>query len=439
MTEYHTADTERFLALLHNKDVLEFIQKHQHTYCYREEFMEKAMPAGLNAAFMWELMSCARRLAGRPLVMESGNKSLPLHNQSFWTATPDMITGLNDIVSRCHTLSGLSLSLERLKTRSSVQHLVLEELEAAAYRDGIYIEHESVRELLCDDRPPETPEEQLLTNALSLMHNIKSYAAQPISIEMLLNMQTLLRKDAELAQSSSPYLPPTPRMTTAPPDRSKTLASIVKGCENPCQWGPHPLFGVLMNADLIWITQPFSQFNGLMEVLIRWRSYYEIGIPALRFVPLSKMRLDWERRLVGPPEAPMRFGEALVESSFGVDSTPYIQQIISFLEAGLKRVERIVGRIDEADARCKNFIAQDGRLTLRQKQLLISMVDDPDLVIDVGSYEKRFDIATSTARNDLTNLVHLNLLLTGFHGKKQLFWPRPDLVRTLLEDTARRG
>ena len=135
----------------------------------------------------------------------------------------------------------------------------------------------------------------------------------------------------------------------------------------------------------------------------------------------------------------MRFGEAIVESGFGVDSTPYIQQIIRFLNAGLDRVERIVSRIDEADDRCRRLIDQDGRLTLRQKQLLDDLVDDPTRAVDVASYEKRFDVATSTARGDLVRLVSLNLLSTEFQGKKQLFRLRPDAPRIISEAAERRG
>ena len=71
-----------------------------------------------------------------------------------------------------------------------------------------------------------------------------------------------------------------------------------------------------------------------------------------------------------------------------------------------------MARTEEIGERCKHLIFEDRRLTLRQKQLLADLVDNPLLVVDVGMYEKRFDIAASTARADLTRLVSLNFLLT---------------------------
>ena len=80
-----------------------------------------------------------------------------------------------------------------------------------------------------------------------------------------------------------------------------------------------------------------------------------------------------------------------------------------------------MARTEEIGERCKHLIFEDRRLTLRQKQLLADLVDNPLLVVDVGMYEKRFDIAASTARADLTRLVSLNFLLTEFSAKKQVF------------------
>lgn len=440
MAHLDADELERFLALLRSEDFMVFVQEHQHAYQYRDDFAREKMPNGLDPAFMWEFVSFVRRMAGRPLVSESSaNGFRPPTRQSFWTATPAMIAGLNDVVSRCNDASKLSSSLFRLEARPAIRQLVIEELDAAAFRDGIHVEREALRELLCDERQPETAEEQVISNAIALMDDIGDHTSKPMDAKELRHLNTQLQAGIGLIEPR-PYHPPTPCM---PPEllrgRGKTLEDVARSWEHPCSWGPHPLFDVLLNADMIWVDPPFERFAGLTEVLIRWHSYCTVGVPALRFVPLSRMRLDWERRLVGPPEAPMRFGEAIVESGFGVDSTPYIQQIIRFLNAGLDRVERIVSRIDEADDRCRRLIDQDGRLTLRQKQLLDDLVDDPTRAVDVASYEKRFDVATSTARGDLVRLVSLNLLSTEFQGKKQLFRLRPDAPRIISEAAERRG
>ena len=113
--------------------------------------MKEPMPGDADPALMWELVSFVRRMAGRPTVREL-NKSQPIGRQCFWTATPEMIAGLNDIVSRSNPSAQLTQSLARLSTRPAIQQLALEELEAAGYRDGVDVEHEELREIVCDKR-----------------------------------------------------------------------------------------------------------------------------------------------------------------------------------------------------------------------------------------------------------------------------------------------
>ena len=143
------AALESALALLHDAELMEFVQEHQHNYLYRADFMKEPMPGDADPALMWELVSFVRRMAGRPTVREL-NKSQPIGRQCFWTATPEMIAGLNDIVSRSNPSAQLTQSLARLSTRPAIQQLALEELEAAGYRDGVDVEHEELREIVCD-------------------------------------------------------------------------------------------------------------------------------------------------------------------------------------------------------------------------------------------------------------------------------------------------
>ncbi|MEG0792097.1 MAG: hypothetical protein RSG23_10775 [Gordonibacter sp.] len=435
MPALNPAVQESFLELLHNTDLILFAQEEMCTYRYHDEFCALPMPDGADPEFMWEFVSFLRRMTGKPSVRDlvaDGTTTLSEH--SIWTTTPDMFTGLNDIVSRANLGSRLWRSLEHLQERPGTLQLAVEELEAAAFRDGIAIERETLRELVHENRRPSTDEERLFSNALDLARNLGALAVEQPSVELFLDLYRKLEYGVG-ALSLTPYR----QFIEAIPEYRRTeyeaLEEVVKGSTASCFWGPHPLIDTIMNADVIWATPPFERFSGIMEVLIRWRSYHAIGVPALCFVPLSKMRLDWERRLIGAPIAPMRFGEALVTNSFGMDSTPYIQQIIRFLDEGLDRLERIVERIDEADTCCKHLISQDCRLTLRQKQLLETMVDDPSLVIDVSSYQSRFDVAASTARNDLTRLVSLNLLFSEFRNKRQLFWARSNMTSNLKNGT----
>lgn len=121
-------------------------------------------------------------------------------------------------------------------------------------------------------------------------------------------------------------------------------------------------------------------------------------------------------------------------SDFGVDSTPYLIQMVEFLKSGVDRLEGLVGKIEQGDCSTKAAIEADGRLNHRQRDILKAMVDDPELEIDVHDYQTRYDVVTTTARADLNRLVSLRLLLDEFRGRRQVFWARPDMRENLTRD-----
>lgn len=109
----------------------------------------------------------------------------------------EMIAGLNDIVSRSNPSAQLTQSLARLSTRPAIQQLALEELEAAGYRDGVDVEHEELREIVCDKRAPETPEERLFANARELIEEIEELASEPFNVELIAYMHERLALDTK--------------------------------------------------------------------------------------------------------------------------------------------------------------------------------------------------------------------------------------------------
>ena len=45
--------------------------------------------------------------------------------------------------------------------------------------------------------------------------------------------------------------------------------------------------------------------------------------------------------------------------------------------------------------------------------------------MDVETYRRRFDVALTTARDDLNRLVTLQWCTTAYEGKRQVFWLSP--------------
>ncbi|MEC4273473.1 hypothetical protein VJ923_09920, partial [Adlercreutzia sp. R25] len=188
------------------------------------------------------------------------------------------------------------------------------------------------------------------------------------------------------------------------------------------QWGVHPLPGIIMNAGILWNSKTIGPANAFLEVALRRRALKRIGLPVLACVPLSSLRLSWERGSAPELLEPFRYGEAFLVSEFGLDCTPYLIQMLAMMEHYVDKLEGEVRAIAAADAARREAVSRDARLSHRQKDLLSTLIADPDARVDVGAYRERFDCAVSTARDDLNRLVDLRYCSTAYQGKKQVFW-----------------
>lgn len=411
------------INLLHNERFMIFMQETPYKYQHKEDFLAQPMPCNIDPEFMWELVSFQRRLTGHPSVQELSLSE----RKNYWSATPNVLISLNNIVSRTNLSSTLWSSLKILMKRRELLQPLVEDFSAAAFRDGLDLDYETVRALIHQDRTPSTNNEKILFDAFDIFQNSGEYVQNDFNEELF---QTILKKITYGKQTDdlSPYLSPNAPDPSLfyPRTIEEKKKELAENYSNSFAWGIHPLFGSLMSSDIIWEERPFEPLNGLMEVILRSIALSKIGIPALSFVPLSKIRLNWEQGIISPPQVPFPYGKAIVESSFGIDSTPYLQQITAFLEEGLEKLESLVSKAEEQVNQQKSLISEDCRLNHRQKQLLVEMIDDPELTIDIGEFQDYFEVAGSTAREDLLKLISLNFLSSEFQGKKQVFWARPD-------------
>lgn len=419
------------LKLIHDDEFMMFMQEEPGRYVPKEVFFEQVPPCDLDPELAWELVSFMRRMAGTPLVREQvPTTGKTLEELSFWSMPSNIVPAFNDIVVRTGEHSNLWSSLEPLYRHGRISQPFVEDLTAAAFRDGLGVEYEDVRSLVFGERGPRNPSEKAIVNAYSLIESIKD-TESPLDGPRIDKLESSLLDGTDTLPNPTYELPKTPAFASFPTNKVGTAEEIARRLSDTDIWGIHPLFSVIMDSDIVFTQRPFEQCNGLMEVVLRNVLLTRIGIPGLRFVPFSKLRLDWERGLVPPEKAPFRYGWAVVASDYGIDSTPYLLQIIHFLEEGVDKLERTIAQIEESDRTYKNIAMQDFRLSHRQKELVSDMIDNPRLIMEVGSYAERFGVATSTARNDLNRLVTLKFCFTEYQGKKQVYWPRSDMTKAI--------
>lgn len=160
-----------------------------------------------------------------------------------------------------------------------------------------------------------------------------------------------------------------------------------------------------------------------MEIILRRLFFERIGMRALAFVSFSRALLDWELGLSSAQELPFAFGQAILHSRYGNNTTPYLRQLLQFLERGLDDLERETDAMVAQFDRCRAALAADTRLNHRQQSLLMELVMNPSGSIDAATYERRYGVTLVTARADLKKLVQMGFLSLAEVGKKQVFSP----------------
>lgn len=398
------------IALLHDQRFQRFMQEAPYDYdC--DASADGHAPCGLDAELVQELVGFARRMRGMPFV------SAGEANNAFWVVSPTMQRDLFALVSRTSATSDLWRSLEAMLDRREMRRFVASDLEAASVRDGIAIDRETIQAIVCDNREPQTPAEGLVARALE--HACVA-TSQLESLDDLEGLWLRLTAGFEEVASHPRYRMPVSEMLGGRHWSPPQLSDLWTCISNVDQREVHPLLGVLFASDMVFDAEPFARFNALTEFVLRSMLLNRWGMPALRFVPLSALRLDWELG-IQPHLYHRPYGKAVTPGPYGVDSTLMLRESIGFLKQGVGQLEEAVAAVACEDERRCGVVEADWRLNARHKELLCELVRHPEQTVDALTYERRFGVAMSTAHTDLATLARLGFVDAQAVGRKQVY------------------
>lgn len=398
------------VALLHDERFQRFMQEAPYDYD-RDASADGYAPCGLSGELAQELVGFARRMRGMPFV------SAGEANNAFWVVSPAMQRDLFALVSRTSATSDLWRSLGEMLDRREMRRFVANDLEAAAVRDGIAVDREAIQAIACDGREPQTPAEALVARALE---HARAGVSQLEGLGDLEGLWLRLTAGFEDVASHSRYRMPVHEMLGGRHWNPPQLSDLWTCINNVDQREVHPLLGVLFASDMVFDAEPFARFNALTEFVLRSMLLDRWGMPALRFVPLSALRLDWELG-IQPHLYNRPYGKAVTPGPYGVDSTLMLRESIGFLKQGVARLEEAVAVVAREDARRCEAVEADWRLNVRHKELLCELVRHPEQTVDALAYERRFGVAMSTAHTDLATLARLGFVDAQTVGRKQVY------------------
>lgn len=386
-------------------------------YLPREEFFARAEAAGLDGDEAWQLVALARRVTGFPQLPLDGTPGVS--GNSFWTMPPAILKAMEVISSRASTSSRLWSIIEPLAHRRHFLQLVIADIATAAMRDGFAVGYEDARRIIVEHASPRTDGEAVVARTWEVLERIPPEGAPWQPDDFKCALQHLVSGMDELPPAADAATPITWLLSRGERPHGGELL------ESSRLWGAHPLFGLLMQSEMLWSQQCFPACNTLLEVAARVSSARAMGLPLLQLVPLSQLRFNWEHGIAPGALPDFPYGRAVLMTEFGDDCTPSLLQDVSMIVASLDELEETASTMERTLAEASERIGADFRLNHRQQDLLRSLLADPALAMDVETYRRRFDVALTTARDDLNRLVTLQWCTTAYEGKRQVFWLSP--------------
>lgn len=312
---------------------------------------------------------------------------------------------------------------------------LLDEAITSSQLEGAATTRVEAKEMLLQGRKPRNRHEQMIYNNYGAMQFIRQLRAQPLSRDIILELQTILTKNAvDDPDTVGQYrLPKEPvkvyddegQVLHDPPAATELEERIGKLCSfaNDDQLEPfiHPVLRAIILHFQLAYDHPFADGNGRTARALFYWSMAKHDYWLCEYISISSILR----------KAPAQYARSFLHAETDDNDVTYflllhlrvIQQAIDLLHRNLAKKARQLQRT--------YLLLRESHLGIqlnhRQIALLEHALRNPYFEYTIESHRNSNHLSYQTARTDLLELAKLNLLEQHKRGRTFVFIALPDL------------
>ncbi|HBS28425.1 MAG TPA: Fic family protein [Phycisphaerales bacterium] len=416
-------------------DLHAFVAHAQRRYWSWDKVRRAARQGGLDPKLAWLAIRISRLGSARhtPLLGHDGA------TLNYWT--PDSIQQEQMLIDRqlggvLGTDDGAPID-DEMKSRFIVSAL-MEEAIASSMLEGASTTVRVAKEMLRQGRRPRTRGERMIVNNYAAIRFACGRRAQPLSAEMLIEMQAMLtegtldrpdesgrlrRPDEEvLVSDREGNTLRTPPPAEELPQRLRTLCEFANAPDQD-ERGQfmHPFTRACLLHFQIGFDHPFCDGNGRTARLVFYWSMLSRGYWLFEFLPVSRLIY----------RSPGQYGRAFLDTEAdSFDATYFLAYHARVVSRARDELTAYIRAKRAEQARARALFAAAPDLNTRQQALLMHAVENPSTLYTIESHQTSHAVAYATARADLLGLESMGYLTRRTRGKRFEFSPAPQLIET---------
>jgi len=421
-----------FFATLKGRKLLAEINDE---YLHWEKVKYKKIPEYINPKQLWALVKATRLQSQRPFPLES-------------TSGKGFSYGLPDSVHRelhlCDRFAGGYLGLDTAELPGDAKHRYLvsslmEEAIASSQIEGAATTRRVAKEMLRTGRKPRDRAEQMILNNYRTIQRIKDLANEPLTIELLNDLQeTMTERTLDEPSSAGRFRLQEEEIHIVDIDDGKSLhvpppAEELEGrvqlmCDFANQEdGPefvHPIIKAVILHFWLAYDHPYVDGNGrTARALFYWYAISR-GYNVMEYLSISRIIIKSRRSY---------YRSFLYAEGDGLDATYFIVYHLTALNHAVEELRRYLDRKQKEYRDSLILLRNWSGLNYRQQTLIRHALKNPFATYTIQSHRNSHNVAYGTARSDMMAVVDLGLLHETKVGKQMVYHVPDDLPDKIAE------